>query len=391
MRYEFATAARIIVGPGASAELLELARQLGSRALLVHGQRALERGGPVAALIQQLNQHGLSVGTFTVDGEPRLDMVEAGAEQARTLGCGMIIGIGGGSVLDATKAIAGLAANQGRVLDYLEVVGAGKPLEQPAMPVIAVPTTAGTGSEVTRNAVIAAPEQGVKASMRHASLLPRLALVDSTLTHDLSPAVTASSGLDALTQLLEAYVSRRAQPLTDGLCVEGLSHAAWALAGAYHHPDDASAREAMSTASLFSGLALANAGLGAVHGIAAPLGGAFPVPHGVACAALLPHVTAINIRALQRSDPDGQMLARYARAAEILLGRRGSSDALLSDLVAHIRSLVAELGIPPLASFGVMADDVPELAAKAMQASSTRGNPVTLTQAEFEEAISMAL
>ncbi|HEU5015675.1 MAG TPA: iron-containing alcohol dehydrogenase [Roseiflexaceae bacterium] len=391
MRYEFATAVRIIVGPGSSAELPELAAQIGSRAMLVHGQRALERGGPVAALIQQFDRHGLAVGTFTVDGEPRLAMVEMGAEQARALVCDMIIGIGGGSVLDAAKAIAGLAANHGGVLDYLEVVGAGKPLEQPALPIIAVPTTAGTGSEVTRNAVIAAPEQHVKASMRHASLLPRLALVDSTLTHDLPPEVTASTGMDALTQLLEAYVSRRAQPLTDGLCVEGLARAARALPRAYHQPGDAVAREEMSTASLFSGLALANAGLGAVHGIAAPLGGAFPVPHGVACAALLPHVTAINIRALQRSDPDGPALARYARAADILLGRSGSPDALLSDLVAHVRSLVAELGIPPLRSFGVTTADVPELAAKAMHASSTRGNPVTLEQAEFEEAISAAL
>ncbi len=390
MRYEFATAARIIVGPSTSTELPELAGKLGSRAMLVHGQRALERGGPVAALIQQLDQHGLSAGTFTVDGEPRLDMVEAGAVQARALGCDVIIGIGGGSVLDAAKAIAGLSANQDGVLDYLEVVGAGKPLEQPALPVIAVPTTAGTGSEVTRNAVIAAPEQHVKASMRHASLLPWLALVDSTLTHDLPPEVTASTGMDALTQLLEAYVSRRAQPLTDGLCVEGLSRAAWALPRAYHQPNDAEAREAMSTASLFSGLALANAGLGAVHGIAAPLGGAFPVPHGVACAALLPHITAINIRALQRSDDD-ITLSRYVRAAEILLGRHGSTDALLSDLVAHLRSLVSELGIPPLESFGITAGDVPMLAAKAMQASSTRGNPVTLEQAEFEEAISAAL
>jgi alcohol dehydrogenase class IV len=254
--------------------------------------------------------------------------------------------------------------------------------------VVAVPTTAGTGSEVTRNAVIGAPERRAKASIRHPSLLPRLALIDSTLTHDLPPSVTASSGLDALTQLLEAYVSRRAQPIADGLCLEGLARASWALRRAYHRPDDAEAREAMSTAALLSGLALANAGLGAVHGIAAPLCGGYPVSHGAACAALLPSVTAANIRALRQRDLRGPALPRYARAAELLLGRRaGTEDTLLDDLVAALRELVDELGIPRLASYGLAAADVPALAAQAAQASSSRGNPIDLEQGELAEAI----
>jgi len=255
-----------------------------------------------------------------------------------------------------------------------------------------VPTTAGTGSEVTRNTVVAAPEQRAKASIRHASLLPRLALVDSRLTHDLPPSITASSGLDALTQLIEPYVSRRAQPITDGLCAEGLARAAWALRRAYHHPDDAAAREAMSTASLMGGLALANAGLGAVHGIAAPLGGGYPIPHGIACAALLPHITAANIQALQQRDPGGPFLARYAHVAEIVLGRRGATEAaLLADLVKWLHALVAELEIPGLAAYGLTAAGVPGLAAQALRANSTRANPIELAPDELEAAIGAAL
>jgi alcohol dehydrogenase class IV len=270
-------------------------------------------------------------------------------------------------------------------------VGDGKSLEGPALPLVAVPTTAGTGSEVTRNAVVGVPERRFKASMRHLSMLPRLALVDSTLTHDVPPDVTASSGLDALTQLLEGYVSRRAQPLTDGLCLQGLELAAWALPRAYRQPADAEAREAMSAAALMSGLVLANGGLGAVHGIASPLGGGYPAPHGAACAALLPRVTAVNIRALRRRDPGGPVLGRYARVAELLLGRGRDAGALLDDMVAALGELVESLGIPRLASYGLTAAEVPALAAQAARASSTRVNPVELEPAELEEAIGAAL
>jgi alcohol dehydrogenase class IV len=383
MRYEFATAQRIIVGPGSSAELASAAAAIGQRALLAVGSGMAARGGPAAALAAQLAERGLIAASYAVAGEPQIVDVEEGARVARAAGCDLVIGIGGGSVLDAAKAIAALAPNPGGALDYMEVFGAGRPLERAALPIIAVPTTAGTGSEVTRNAVVAAPDQRAKASIRHASLLPRLALVDSTLTHDLPPQITAGSGLDALTQLIEPFVSRRAQPIADGLCLEGLARAAWALRRAYHAPDDAAAREAMSSASLFGGMALANAGLGAVHGIAAPLGGAYPAPHGAVCAALLPHVTAVNIQALRRRDPDGPALPRYARVAVALLG----PGAALDDLAPALRELVAELHIPQLAAYGLTSARVPELVAAALKASSTRANPVDLEQAELEEAI----
>jgi alcohol dehydrogenase class IV len=388
MRFEFMTAGRIVVGPGSAAELSSLLAGVGRRALLVVGRGAAARGGPATELARRLAESGLVGATFSADGEPDIAAVEASARLARESGCDMAIGIGGGSVLDTAKAAAALATNDGGALDYMEVVGAGKPLGGAALPVVAVPTTAGTGSEVTRNAVVAAPEFRAKASIRHPSLLPRLALVDSALTHDLPPSVTAGSGLDALTQLIEPYVSRRAQPISDGLCLEGIARAAWALRQVYHQPEDAAAREAMATASLLSGLALANAGLGAVHGIAAPLGGAYPAPHGAACAALLPHVTTVNIRALRRRDPDGPALPRYARAAETLLGRAGATP---DDLVAALRELVTELDIPPLRTYGLTEHNVPELATQAAQASSTRANPIELEVEELAEAIAAAL
>jgi alcohol dehydrogenase class IV len=388
MRFEFMTAGRIVVGPGSAAELPRLLAGIGRRALLVVGRGAAARGGPAAELARRLAESGLVGATFSAGGEPDITAVEAAARLARESACDIAIGIGGGSVLDTAKAAAALATNDGGALDYMEVVGAGKPLEQAPLLVVAVPTTAGTGSEVTRNAVVAAPQFRAKASIRHSSLLPRLVLVDSTLTHDLPRSVTAGSGLDALTQLIEPYVSRRAQPISDGLCLEGIARAAWALRRTYHQPDDAAAREAMATASLLSGLALANAGLGAIHGIAAPLGGAYPAPHGAACAALLPHVTVVNIRALRRRDPDGPALPRYARAAETLLGRAGATP---DDLVAALRELVAELDIQPLKAYGLAELDVPELAAQAAQASSTRANPIDLEVEELAEAIAAAL
>ena len=232
-----------------------------------------------------------------------------------------MIGLGGGSAIDAAKAIAALAANGGDPLDYLEVVGRGRSLTQPSLPCIAIPTTAGTGAEVTRNAVLASPEHGIKASLRSATMLPRLALVDPELTYSLPAAVTASTGLDALTQLIEPFTSSKANPLTDALCREGMMRAARSLRTAYEDGRDAAAREDMALASLFGGLALANAGLGVVHGFAGPVGGTFHAPHGAVCAAFLPHVMAVNARALRTRQPGSAALARYDEIARILTGQ----------------------------------------------------------------------
>ncbi len=330
MRFEFATATRIVFGEGALAEVPAAARAMGTRALLVTGRSPARAAVPAAA-------------TFAVAGEPTVDAVRRGVEAAREAEADLVIALGGGSAIDAGKAIAALAANGGDVLDYLEVIGKAQPLTKPSLPFIAIPTTAGTGSEVTRNAVLASPEHGVKASLRGPFLLPRLAVVDPELTYALPPAITASTGLDALTQLIEPYVSARANPMTDALCLRGMRLAAGALVRAWRDGGDREARRDMALASLFGGLALANAGLGAVHGFAAPVGGMFPAPHGAVCAALLPHAMEINIRALRSRASGGDALARYTEVARTLTGDAG---ARAEDGAVWVSGLCRELEIP---------------------------------------------
>jgi alcohol dehydrogenase class IV len=313
---------------------------------------------------------------FSVIGEPKIDDARRGMAAARAFSADMIIGFGGGSALDAGKAIAALAANGGDPLDYLEVIGGNQPLTQPAIPFIAIPTTAGTGSEVTRNAVLASPEHRVKVSMRSPSMLAKAALVDPELTYDAPRAVTAASGIDALTQLIEPFVSNAANPLTDGICREGLRRAA-ALQRAYEI-GDAPARADMALASLFGGLALANARLGAVHGIAGPLGGMFPVPHGAACGRLLPGAVRVNLRALAQRAPDHPAQARYAEIAHLLTGT-ADADAL----PAFLDALVEAIQLPRLREYGVPPRDFEAVAEKAERASSMKGNPIALTRAEI--------
>ena len=291
-------------------------------------------------------------------------------------------------MVDTGKAIAALLTNAGDPLDYLEVIGRGQPLAQPAAPYLAIPTTAGTGSEVTRNAVLGSPEHQVKVSLRSPFMLPRLALVDPELTYNLPPAITASTGLDALTQVLEPYVSNKPNPLTDAICREGLRRAAGSLRRVYEHGNDHAAREEMALVSLGGGLALANAKLGAVHGFAGPLGGMVPGSHGALCAPLLPHVMAINVQALQERQPESQARRRYDEVAQILTG---DPQATASEGVAWVQELVTALHVPGLATYGLKPADFPELIEKASVASSMQGNPLKLTAAEMSEILSRAL
>ena len=331
---------------------------------------------------------GITGELFPIQGEPTVDLIRRGTRLARETGCDLIIALGGGSAIDAGKAIAALLANGGDPLDYLEVVGQSRPLSRPSAPFIAIPTTAGTGSEVTRNAVLASPEHRVKASLRSPYMLPALAVVDPELTLDLPPALTASTGLDALTQLIEPYVSNRANPMTDLYCAEGLRLAASALRRAWHDGNDLAARTDMSFASLLGGLALANAGLGAVHGFAAPLGGMFDAPHGALCAALLPHAMQMNIAALNASPSHSESLLRYAAVARILTGRAGATPEDGADWVA---TLCRDLEIRPLGAYGVRSADVPALADKAARASSMKANPIVLTRGQLEELLTRAI
>jgi alcohol dehydrogenase class IV len=300
----------------------------------------------------------------------------------------MVVGFGGGSALDTGKAIAALLTNGGRPLDYLEVIGRGLPLSLPSAPYFAIPTTAGTGTEVTKNAVLGSPEHCVKVSLRSASMLPRLALVDPELTHSLPPDITAYTGLDALTQVLEPFVSCRANPMMDSICLDGMRRAARSLRKVCVDGEDAAAREDMSLASLFGGLALANAGLGAVHGFAGPFGGMFPAPHGAVCACLLPHVMASNIDALRQRDPGGQISKRYEEVGRILTG---NPDAGADDGVAWVREVCTELNVPALSAYGFGDRDIPDMIDKASVASSMKGNPIKLTSGEMQEILQRAM
>ncbi len=384
MRFEFASAAQIIFGPGTLPEAASAARSAGSRVLLVTG-RSGERAAP---LREKLITCGLAVEEFRVAGEPSLATVREGVEQARRAGCDVVVAFGGGSALDAGKAMAALLTNPGDVLDYLEVIGAGKQLERPAAPFIAVPTTAGTGAEVTRNAVLFSPEHRVKASLRSRFLLPRLALVDPELTLDLPPAVTAATGLDALTQLIEAFVSVRANPLSDGFCREGIPRAARSLVQAFRHGHDLEARTDMALASLLSGLALANAGLGAVHGFAAAIGGMFPAPHGAVCAVLLAPVMKANLEALRARRLGHPALARYDEVARLLTG---DEVAQAGDGIDWVRRVTSELAIPGLRRYGVGETHFAEIVARAARASSMRGNPIPLAGDELIAILGAAL
>jgi alcohol dehydrogenase class IV len=328
-----------------------------------------------------------------VAGEPTVDVARAGIAVAREAACDLVIALGGGSALDAGKAVAALLGNGGDPLDYLEVIGRGQPLTRPSLPAVAIPTTAGTGAEVTKNAVLASPAHGVKASLRSPLMLPRVALVDPDLLHGLPAAVVASSGLDALSQLIEPLVSSRATPATDELAREGIrlssralrrAHAA-ARAGADAAPAD---REALALASLYGGLCLSRAGLGAVHGFAAPLGGMFSAPHGAVCAALLTAVLRVNARALAERAPEAPILARLREVSALVTDRPG---ATIDDGVAWIADLCAALEIPGLAHHGLTAEQIPALVSKARAASSMKGNPIALTDAELTEIATASL
>jgi alcohol dehydrogenase class IV len=379
--FEFATAGKIVAGAGRAAELPGMVAGLGSRVLVCTGADPARRGGLLAGL-------GLPAVVVTVAAEPTVELARAGVAAAREHGADVVAAVGGGSVIDLAKAVAMLLGNGGDPLDYLEVIGSGRKITQPAVPCVAVPTTAGTGAEVTANAVLASPAHGLKASLRSPLMIPRVALVDPELTVSCPPRVTAASGLDALTQCLEPFVSVRANPLTDGLAREGLRRAAAGLRAAYADGRDPGARADMAMCSLLGGIALANAKLGAVHGLAGVIGGTTDVPHGVACAALLAPVVEANVRALRSGQPGGPALDRYAEAARLLTGRPAAS---IDDGLTWIRETASLLDVPGLAAFGIGPQHAGDVAAKAARSSSMQGNPVTLTPGDLRAIVLHAL
>jgi alcohol dehydrogenase class IV len=383
MRFEFATSNRILFGPGTLSEVPALAATLGQRAFLF--TNSMERCAPLKEGLLAL---GLSVEVFLVKKEPNLDSILLATRNMQEFNCQLVIGFGGGSALDTGKAAAALMTNPGDPLDYLEVVGTGRPLQNPSAAFIAIPTTAGTGSEVTRNAVITLPEKRLKVSLRSPFMLPRFALVDPQLTYSLPPFVTATTGLDALTQLIEPIVCISPTPLTDAICRDGIVRVARSLRKAFENGLDASAREDMALASLFGGMALANARLGAVHGMANPVGGFSHAPHGAVCARLLPLVMQANLKALRTRLPASPAIARYTEVARLLTG---DETATAEAGAEWVRELCSALDIRPLKEYELNPDDLGAVVEQSQKANSMKGNPVNLTDAELFSILQSAI
>lgn len=384
MAFEFATAARIIFGEGESKKVGGYAAEFGKRAFIVTGEDD-ERAAP---LINALNGKGIPFTRFTIEQEPTIPLAEAAVELCRRDGCDVVISMGGGSVVDTGKAISALVTNPGEPMDYLEVIGRGKTLTIDPLPFIAMPTTSGTGAEVTKNAVLKSETENVKVSVRHPKMLPRIAIVDPELTYSVPPNVTAQTGLDALTQVIEPYVSNSANPLTDGIAREGIMRGSRSLLRAFKDGLDKEARRDMALVSLMGGLSLANAKLGAVHGFAAPIGGMYPIPHGAVCGILLPFVVKANIKALQTRYPGHPTLKRFDEIGQIVTGdHRADADAG----AAWLENLCGELALPGLGYYGVKKEHIPDIVEKSRVASSMKGNPIELTPEELTGILEAAL
>lgn len=388
---------RITFGSGAFSELPSIVARHGRRVLLVTGGRSFAASPRCAELEHGLSEAGLQlVGTAAVTGEPGPSDVETPLDRYRGQDVDVVLGIGGGAALDTAKAIAGLLRSGTSLLDHLEGVGRGLPYPGPAVPVVAVPTTAGTGSEATRNAVISERgPRGYKRSFRDERLVPSDAVVDPDLLATAPRPLIAANGLDALTQLLEAYTSSRTTPFTDALARSGLASVRDGLLAWHRQPDGArapAARSQMAYAALLSGVCLANAGLGAVHGLASPLGSQLPIPHGMACGAVLWQTIEANIRGLTARDPGAIALRRYADAGRILadLPADGDDARARLALVATLRDWVGRLDVPGLSSFGMGPEHIPAVVADS-PGSSMRTNPVALSDAELTDILERAL
>lgn len=380
MNFSFMTATEIVFARGAQKELAARTLLLGSRPLLVTGRGTARHDW----LFRDFEARGTAVAHYVVQGEPTTDDASAAVALGREHRADVVVGLGGGSALDLAKAAAGLLPAPGDALTYLEVVGRGAPLPGPALPSVLAPTTAGTGAEVTKNAVLDARNHQVKVSLRSPLLLPRLALIDPELTLSVPPNVTAASGCDALTQVIEPFLSNQANPLTDALCREGIRRAAGALQRAFRDGSDLDAREALCVTSLCGGLALANAKLGAIHGFAAPLGGLLHAPHGALCAALLPATLRINHRALTARESDSPVLNRLDELGVLLTGK---ASARAIDAIAWCETVTKELGIAGLRSFGLTREQLGDVVLRAKRASSMQGNPIVLTDEELTEIL----
>jgi alcohol dehydrogenase class IV len=384
VRFDLAVPGDIRFGAGRVSEVPGALADLGASRVLVVTGRTTSRAD---AIRSALNEANISSVVFGVTSEPSIERVRAAVDLLLETGCDAVLGFGGGSPLDVAKAVAVLATSGTDPLEHLEVIGAGRPIERPGLPCIAVPTTAGTGSEVTRNSVLSG--SGVKASLRSPLLLPKVALVDPDLLVGVPKPTIAASGMDALSQLIEPLLSQRANPFTDALAREGIRRSARSLRRAYEDGmEDPGVREDLAMASLFSGICLANSGLGAVHGLAAAAGARLSAPHGAVCAAVLAAAIDVNLRALRDRAPDHQAVQRITEVATLFTGR---PDATAEDAISWLQELTAVLSIPGLASYGLAEAEIDAVVAAAQKASSMRGNPIDLGDQEVSEIVTRSL
>lgn len=377
--FEFATSSQIIFGRGTIARLESVLPKEVKRILVISGRHNAENN-PV---MQALAGRDLEIHTIILSGEPEAGFIDEQAKNARKLQSEWVIAIGGGSVMDAGKAIAMLAANGSETLDYIEVVGRGQKITRPAMPMVAIPTTAGTGSEVTKNGVIIVREKNAKASLRSPLMIPRVALIDPELMVSLPPYPTAYTGMDALTQVMEAYLTQKANLFVDSLCENAMRMGFSALPKVFANGSDLDAREEMAYVSLVGGIALANAGLGAVHGFAASLGGMFDIPHGVICACFLPVVFETNYLALKKANKKHPALQKYGKIAAYA----GYGENGLEALFTRLYELREQFEIPGMRKFGVERSMAGEIADLTANTSSIRGNPVALSRNDLIEIL----
>jgi len=384
---------RIVFGEGVLAQVPVLAASYGKRVLLVTGRRSFRDSSSWETLTSGLRAQGVVWETLTIENEPSPLLVDDAVTAWRNTQIDVIVGIGGGSVLDAAKAVAGMLPHGNSVMDHLEGVGPEHPYKGPSKPFIAVPTTAGTGSEATKNAVLSVQgARGFKKSFRHELLVPRYAVVDPLLLSSCPPALIAANGMDALTQLLESYVSTRASSFTDALALSGLTAVRDGLIDWYEGNERAaSGRSRMAYAALLSGITLAQAGLGSVHGLAAPLGAFFPIPHGVACGTLVATATDANIRALRERAPDSPSLVKYAQLGRLLTGNLQLSDVeARNQLIQTLSNWTQKMALPQLSVYGIQETDIPRIVANC-RGSSMRTNPLDLSDAEIQDVLKRRL
>lgn len=374
-------------GAGKISVLPSLIKPLGDSILLVTGARSFTASDPGKELLSLLKAQGITVHSCTIAQEPTPVMIDKVVEDFFDDRPCVVVAIGGGSVLDAGKAISAMLPLKEPVKDYLEGVGT-KIHPGVKVPFVAVPTTAGTGSEATKNSVISeVGPHGYKKSLRHNRFVPDAAIIDPLLMLSCPPAITAASGMDAFTQLLESYLSTAANPITDALALEGLQHVRNSLLRACHDGSDLEARTGMALAACLSGITLANAGLGLVHGLASPIGGYFDIAHGVICSRLIGAANKITVRKLRASASAGIALKKYAAVGKLYSQTDGKTDAYYTDhLLSLIEAWTGELKIPSLAQGGVDTSDFNRI----VKASDSKNNPIALHHDEMIEVLEMA-